>query len=69
MSLSQSDHIRKAVARYESPPLYSKIADWIRDRPEGGIAVMFVIVQLTCIIAGLLFPGVHSVTCFRLTSR
>ena len=56
MSLSQSDHIRKAVARYETRPFTSKIADWIRDRPEGGIAVMFVIVQLTCIIAGLLFP-------------
>jgi simple sugar transport system permease protein len=56
MSLSQSDHIRKAVARYEARPFTSKIADWIRDRPEGGIAVMFVIVQLACIIAGLLFP-------------
>jgi len=56
MSLSQSDHIRKAVALYEARPLAAKIADWIRDRPEGGIAVMFVFVQLACIIAGLLFP-------------
>jgi simple sugar transport system permease protein len=56
MSLSQSDHIRKAVTQYEARPFLVKLADWIRDRPEGGIAVMFVIVQLACILAGLLFP-------------
>jgi simple sugar transport system permease protein len=56
MSLSQSDHIRRAVAQYEARPFATKFADWVRDRPEGGIAVMFVVVQLACIIAGLLFP-------------
>jgi ribose/xylose/arabinose/galactoside ABC-type transport system permease subunit len=56
MSASQSDHIRKAVAQYEARPVLVKLADWVRDRPEGGIAVMFVFVQLACIIVSLLFP-------------
>ena len=68
MSLSQSDHIRKAVAVYEARPFATKIADWIRDRPEGGIAVMFVIVQLACIIGGLCSQSPF-VTCFKPISR
>ena len=56
MAVSQSDHIRKAVAQYEARPVLSKLADWIRDRPEGGIAVMFVLVQIVCIVGALLFP-------------
>jgi simple sugar transport system permease protein len=57
MSVSQSDHIRRAVAQYEARPVLVKLADWIRDRPEGGIAVMFIAVQLVCILASLLFPN------------
>ena len=52
----QSDHIRKAVAARDSRPFLGKAADWIRDRPEGGIAVMFVLVQIVCIAGALLFP-------------
>jgi simple sugar transport system permease protein len=56
MSNSQSDHIRRAVAARDSRPFLNKVADWIRDRPEGGIAVMFVLVQLVCIVGALIFP-------------
>lgn len=56
MTLTQSDHIRKAIAARAKRPLTVKLGDWIRDRPEGGIAVMFILVQIVCIIAALLFP-------------
>src|SRR5688572_18453314 len=56
MSVSQSEHIRKAVAARNARPLPTKIADWIRDKPEGGIAVMFLVAQAACILGGLLFP-------------
>ena len=52
---SQSDHIRKAVAQRALRPFTTKVADWIRDKPEGGIAVMFILVQVVCIVAGLIF--------------
>jgi ribose/xylose/arabinose/galactoside ABC-type transport system permease subunit len=57
MAFSQADHIRKAVAERSNRPLLVKASDWIRDRPEGGIAVMFIVVQLLCIAGALLFPG------------
>ncbi|WP_245372448.1 ABC transporter permease [Rhizobium leguminosarum] len=53
---TQSDHIRRAVAERAKRPLPVKLMDWVRDRPEGGIAVMFVLVQLLCIIGALAFP-------------
>jgi simple sugar transport system permease protein len=56
MSVSQADHIRRAVAERANRPLLVKLADWIRDKPEGGIVVMFIVVQLLCIVGGLLFP-------------
>lgn len=56
MSSNPSDHIRRAVAARDDRPLLSKILDWIRDRPEGGIAVMFVIAQAVCITGALLYP-------------
>jgi len=56
MSASQADHIRRAVAERANRPFTVKVSDWVRDRPDGGIAVMFVLVQLACIVAGLLFP-------------
>ena len=54
--LSQSDHIREAVAERNRRSLAVKLLDWIRTRPEGGIAVLFVIVQATCLIAALIAP-------------
>ncbi len=56
MSLSQSDHIRKAVAARNARPVAVRIADWIRDKPEGGIAVMFAFAQACCIVGALAFP-------------
>lgn len=56
MANSQSDHIRKAVAARNDRALFSKITDWIRDSPEGGIAVMFGVVQIGCVIGALTFP-------------
>jgi simple sugar transport system permease protein len=32
------------------------VRDWVRNRPEGGIAVMFVVVQVVCIAAALMYP-------------
>jgi simple sugar transport system permease protein len=56
MAVSQSDHIRAAIdARNRRPPL-TKVRDWVRNRPEGGIAVMFVVVQVVCIAAALMYP-------------
>ena len=56
MSSSQSGHIHKAIAARARRPLLLKIKDWISDRPEGGIAVMFIIVQAVCIGGALLYP-------------
>lgn len=56
VSLSQSDHIRRAVAAHDARPLPAKVADWIRDTPEGGIAVLFAIAQCACIVGSLLYP-------------
>ncbi len=58
MSTSQSDHIRKAVESRNSRPFAAKVADWIRDRPEGGIAVMYIAVQVICVAGALMFPDV-----------
>ncbi|WP_119387932.1 ABC transporter permease [Taklimakanibacter lacteus] len=57
MSNSQADHIRRAVAERAGRTFPAKVADWIRDRPEGGIAVMFCIAQILCIAGALMFPG------------
>jgi simple sugar transport system permease protein len=56
MQSSQSDHIKKAVAQRNKRPMGQRIADWIRDKPEGGIAIMFVVAQIGCIVAALMFP-------------
>jgi simple sugar transport system permease protein len=56
MTASQSEHIRQAIAARRQRWVFAKIADWIRDKPEGGITVMFVIVQLACIIGALMYP-------------
>jgi simple sugar transport system permease protein len=56
MSISQAENIRKAVAAHNARPFLVKLADWIRDSPEGGIAVMFVVAQIVCIVGALMFP-------------
>ena len=56
MSSTQTDHIRRAVAAYNARPFPAKVADWIRESPEGGIAVLFIVAQAACIVGGLLFP-------------
>ena len=56
MAISQSEHIREAIALRDRRSHSVKILDWIRGRPQGGIAVLFIIVQLTCVIAGLVWP-------------
>ena len=56
MAITQSDHIRKAIALRDRRSHAVKFLDWIRSRPEGGIAVLFVLAQLICVIAALLWP-------------
>jgi simple sugar transport system permease protein len=57
MTSVQSDHIRKAVAARAARPLRAKVADWVRDQPEGGIVVMYILVQIACVVGALLFPN------------
>ncbi|WAP66780.1 ABC transporter permease [Jiella pelagia] len=57
MSVSQSDHIHAAIAARNDRGFASKAIDWIRTRPEGGIAVLFVLVQIACIVGALAFPS------------
>lgn len=57
MTISHSESIRRAVAAHNARPAHVKLSDWIRSSPEGGIAVMFVITQVACIVGGLAFPG------------
>lgn len=64
MSASQSAHIHAAIAARNERSFAAKAIDWIRTRPEGGIAVLFVVVQVACIIGALLFP-----TSFRYLSE
>ena len=56
MTATQSEHIRQAVALHNARPAFVKLSDWVRNSPEGGIAVMFVVVQVVCIVGSLLFP-------------
>ena len=56
MTISQPEHIRRAVTAHNARPVLVKLSDWVRDSPEGGIAAMFVIVQAVCIAAGFAFP-------------
>lgn len=56
MSLVQSEHIRRAVAAHNARPFPIKLADWVHESPEGGIAVLFIVAQAACIIGGLMFP-------------
>ncbi|WP_216671203.1 ABC transporter permease [Mangrovicoccus sp. HB161399] len=54
--VASSDHIRAAIdTRNQRGPLV-KLRDWITSRPEGGIAVLFVTVQIVVIAAALANP-------------
>lgn len=57
MSVSQSAHIHAAIAARNDRSTLSKVIDWIRTRPEGGIAVLFLLVQIVCIVGALMFPS------------
>jgi simple sugar transport system permease protein len=57
LSNVQSDHIRKAVEARNKRPILQKFLDWIRDNPEGGIFIMFIVAQTAAIVFGLLFPS------------
>ena len=56
MSAGSSEHIRRAIAAHDARPFAAKVGDWIRETPEGGIAVLFVAAQAVCIVAGLIYP-------------
>jgi simple sugar transport system permease protein len=57
MLLTEAAQVRRDVAARHGGPLPVRLADWIRESPEGGIAVLFIAVQVVCIACGLLFPG------------
>jgi simple sugar transport system permease protein len=54
---STSAVIRDAVMRRDRRPRSAKLRDWITGRPEGGVAVLFVIVQVVVIASALAYPG------------
>jgi simple sugar transport system permease protein len=56
MSSTQSDHIKKAVMARNLRPWTQKISDWARDKSEGGIAIMFALAQVGCVVVALLYP-------------
>jgi simple sugar transport system permease protein len=53
---STSGRLREIQAARSSRPFLVKASDWVRDRPEGGIAVLFGLALLCCVVGGLLFP-------------
>jgi simple sugar transport system permease protein len=53
---SQSTHIRAAIAARADRSFGSRMIEWIRTRPEGGIAILFVVVQILCIVGALMYP-------------
>lgn len=55
-AITTSDRLRAMQAGRRARPLTVKIRDWVRDRPEGGIAVMFSATLTICVVCGLLFP-------------
>lgn len=57
MTTLQSDHIRAAIDARNTRSTTTKIIDWIRTKPEGGIAVLFIVVQIVVITAALINPS------------
>src|ERR1700722_1482639 len=56
VSVAKPDRLRAIQADRSARPLMAKVRDWIRDRPEGGITVMFSAALTICVVCGLLFP-------------
>src|ERR1700734_3239719 len=56
VSVGKPDRLRAIQADRSARPLMAKVRDWIRDRPEGGITVMFSAALTICVVCGLLFP-------------
>ncbi|MBL9072173.1 ABC transporter permease [Tabrizicola sp.] len=57
MATAQSDHIRAAIQQRNRRSRSSRIVDWVRTKPEGGIAVLFLAVQLVVIAVSLANPS------------
>lgn len=57
MATAQSDHIRAAIQHRNRRSTSSRIIDWVRTKPEGGIAVLFLTVQLVVIVVSLAYPS------------
>ena len=53
---STSDRLREIQSARNDRPLLVKVSDWVRDRPEGGITVMFLLALILCTVGGLLYP-------------
>lgn len=53
---ASSDHIRAAIARRGGRSKSVKLRDWITSRPEGGIAVLFILVQIVVVTTALINP-------------
>lgn len=62
MSSTQSDHIRVAIAARNQRSLSAKMRDWIQSRPEGGITVLFVIVQVVVVLSAVAMPDFRYLT-------
>ncbi|MET1416679.1 ABC transporter permease [Roseibium sp. HPY-6] len=55
-NVSKSEHIWRAIEARQKRRATQKVLDWIRTKPEGGITVMFVLTQIVCICAAVIFP-------------
>ena len=53
---STADRMRQVQAVRNARPFHQKARDWMRDRPEGGITIMFSVALLCCIVGGLVMP-------------
>lgn len=56
MSSTQSAHIRAAIEARRQRSTMRKLIDWVQTRPEGGIAVLFIVVQVVVIATALINP-------------
>lgn len=57
MSIQHADHIRAAVLLRNQRSTGAKVKDWITSRPEGGITVLFLAVQVIVILAAVSVPS------------
>lgn len=56
MSSTQSAHIHAAIEARRQRSTMRKLIDWVQTRPEGGIAVLFIVVQIVVIATALINP-------------